>query len=107
MNLPTILQDFLKAQELFDSTTFASCFSEQASVFDEGKIYIGKDEIREWNQNSNNEFKTLFEVKDFLTKDDTILLKINITGSFDGSPVLLKFYFRIEDNLIAALTITE
>ena len=107
MNLPNILQEFLKAQKLFDSTTFSNCFSNQATVFDEGKIYTGKEEIRQWNENSNNEFQPLFEVQDFSTKENTILLKINISGSFDGSPVLLNFYFRIEDNLITALAITE
>jgi hypothetical protein len=35
MNLPNILQEFLKAQKLFDSTSFSNCFSDQATVFDE------------------------------------------------------------------------
>ncbi|MFS4471541.1 nuclear transport factor 2 family protein [Chryseobacterium sp. T20] len=107
MNLPNILQEFLKAQELFDSISFADCFSEQASVFDEGKIYTGKEEIRQWNEKSNNEYKTLFEVKDFSMKDNTTVVRINIFGSFDGSPVMLNFHFRMKDNLITALAITE
>ncbi|MGE8553614.1 MAG: nuclear transport factor 2 family protein [Chryseobacterium jejuense] len=107
MNLPIILQEFLKAQELFDSISFTNCFSEHASVFDEGKIYTGKEEIKQWNEKSNNEYKTLFEVKDFSMKDNTTVLKINISGSFDGSPVMLSFHFRIENGLITALAITE
>ncbi|PTT41429.1 hypothetical protein DBR28_04095 [Chryseobacterium sp. HMWF028] len=107
MNLPIILQEFLKAQELFDSVSFVNCFSENASVFDEGKIYTGKEEIRQWNEKSNNEYKTLFEVKDFSMKDNMTVLKINISGSFDGSPVMLSFHFRIENGLITALAITE
>ncbi len=107
MNLPNILQEFLKAQELFDIISFSNCFSEQASVFDDGNIYTGKEEIRQWNEKSNNEYKTLFEVKDFSVKDDTMVLRINISGSFDGSPVMLNFHFRTKDNLITALAITE
>lgn len=106
MNLPNILQEFLKAQKLFDSTSFSNCFSDQATVFDEGKIYSGKEEIRQWNEKSNNEFQTLLEVQDFSTRDNTILLRINISGYFDGSPVLLNFHFRVESNLITALVIT-
>ncbi|TZF96319.1 nuclear transport factor 2 family protein [Chryseobacterium panacisoli] len=106
MNLPNILQEFLKAQKLFDSTAFSNCFSNQATVFDEGKIYKGKEEIKHWNEKSNNEFQTLFEVQDFSTREHTILLKINISGSFDGSPALLNFYFRTDDSLITALIIT-
>lgn len=107
MKLPIILQEFLKAQELFDSISFANCFSEYASVFDEGKIYTGKDEIKQWNEKSNEQYKTLFEVMDFSVKDNMTILKINISGSFDGSPVVLNFYFRIENNLINALAIFE
>ncbi|CAD0223108.1 nuclear transport factor 2 family protein [Chryseobacterium sp. D764] len=107
MNLPNILQEFLKAQKLFDSTTFSNCFSEQASVFDEGKIYTGKEEIKQWNEKSNHEYKTLFEVKDFSEKDNTTVLRIKISGSFSGSPVVLNFHFRLKDHLIMALAITE
>jgi hypothetical protein len=82
-------------------------FSENASVFDEGKIYTGKEEIRQWNEKSNNEYKTLFDVKDFSMKDNMTVLKINISGSFDGSPAMLSFQFRIENGLITALAITE
>ncbi|MBP2618505.1 nuclear transport factor 2 family protein [Chryseobacterium jejuense] len=107
MNLPHILQEFLKSQELFDSISFSNCFSEQAVVFDEGKIYTGKEEIRQWNEKSNNEYKTLFEVKSFSVKDNTTILKIKISGFFDGSPIVLNFHFQIKDNLITALAITE
>jgi hypothetical protein len=106
MNLPKILKDLLKAQELFDSTSFSRCFSDNALIFDEGKIYKGREEIKQWNKETNSEYKTLFEVTDFSTEDTTTILKINISGSFDGSPVMLKFHFRIEDNVIAALVIT-
>lgn len=107
MKLPIILQEFLKAQELFDSIAFANCFSEHASVFDEGKIYTGKEEVKQWNEKSNNEYQTLFEVMDFSVKDNMKILKINISGSFEGSPVVLNFHFRIENGLITALAITE
>jgi len=107
MKLPIILQEFLKAQEFFDSIAFANCFSEHASVFDEGKIYTGKEEIKQWNEKSNNEYQTLFEVMDFSVKDNMKILKINISGSFEGSPVVLNFHFRIENNLINTLAIAE
>lgn len=107
MNLPYILKEFLKAQELFDSISFSNCFSDNALVFDEGKIYKGKEEIRHWHETTSSEYKTLFEVKEASTEGKTIILKINISGSFDGSPVMLKFHFRIENNIIAALMITS
>ncbi|MEJ5051390.1 nuclear transport factor 2 family protein [Chryseobacterium culicis] len=107
MNLPNILQEFLEAQKVFDSTSLSRCFSDHATVFDEGKIYKGKEEIRQWNEKSNNEFQTFFEIQIFSTQENTVQLKINISGSFDGSPILLNFYFRIEEDLIAALAITE
>jgi hypothetical protein len=35
------------------------CFSEKAIVFDEGKTYNGRTEIKQWIQKANNKYKTV------------------------------------------------
>ncbi|KMQ68126.1 hypothetical protein ACM39_09745 [Chryseobacterium sp. FH2] len=107
MNLPKILKDLLEAQKYFDSNLYSSCFSENALVFDEGKIYNGKEEIKHWNEMANKEFRPQLEVLDVYTEDRTIILRINISGSFDGSPIMMKFYFQIEKDKISALIISN
>ncbi|MHA4844774.1 hypothetical protein ACX0G7_11450 [Flavitalea antarctica] len=44
MNLPKVLANLVKAQNDFDSTAYADCFSETAVVFDEGKTHTGRKE---------------------------------------------------------------
>lgn len=56
MNLPTVVTDFINAQNNFDSEASANCFSE--------------------------------------------------TGTFPGSPVVLKFHFTLKNNLIDYLKVT-
>lgn len=38
MNLPQVIEEFVKTKNSFDSVAFAECFGEAAVVFDEGKI---------------------------------------------------------------------
>ena len=41
MNLPKVILELVKAQDNFDSTAYANCFTDTAVVFDEGKNYQG------------------------------------------------------------------
>lgn len=45
MNLPKVITDLVKAQDNFDSTAYANCFTETTVVADEGNTYHGKTEI--------------------------------------------------------------
>jgi ketosteroid isomerase-like protein len=54
MNLPNVIVALTKAQNNFDSVAYANCFSENATVFDEGKTIMGK-------QKSNNGLKKLMK----------------------------------------------
>ena len=107
MNLPNILQEFLKAQELLTVFLSLTVFLNRHPYLMKEKYIREKEEIRQWNEKSNSEYKTLFEVKDFSVNDNTTVLRINISGSFDGSPVMLNFHFRTKNDLITALAITE
>lgn len=53
MNLPKVITDLVMAQDSFNSTAYADCFTETAVVFDEGKTYKGKKEIENWIDKAN------------------------------------------------------
>ncbi|HEY1196558.1 hypothetical protein [Flavobacterium sp.] len=48
MNLPKVLTDLVNAQNSFDSSAYADCFSENAVVFDEGRTHNGRLDIQQW-----------------------------------------------------------
>lgn len=107
MDLPIILKNLLKAQENFDSASYSECFSDDAQVFDEGKTHKGKEEIKDWNEKTNDEYKTKLEAIDIFNEDKMTVLTTKISGTFDGSPIVLKYNFEIENDKISSLKITN
>lgn len=105
MNLPRIIAELVKNQNKFDSAAYARCFTETALVFDEGKTHNGKAEIEQWIDKSNKEYNATMEPLDYDEKEN--MLSAEISGSFPGSPVILKFHFQFSNGLIQSLKITE
>ena len=105
MKLPSIIADLLTAQEKYDSNAFSECFSDDAVVFDEGKTYRGKKEVRQWNEMTNTRYKTKYEPLEVTTKGDKITLKAKISGTFPGSPAIIEYHFETKNSKITSLQI--
>ncbi len=104
MNLPKVIAELVKSQNEFDSVAYTYCFAEDAQVFDEGKMHNGKAEIEKWIDKSNTDYKATMEPLNYDEKED--ILSAKIAGSFPGSPVILKFHFKIADGKIQNLKVT-
>ncbi|SFC65657.1 hypothetical protein SAMN05421747_11792 [Parapedobacter composti] len=107
MNLPKVITDLVKAQDNFDSVAYANCFSDTAVVFDEENTYNGRKEIENWIANANEQFKTLMKPINFVAEEKTSILSAEISGNFDGSPIVLHYHFEIIDEQIQSLKITD
>ena len=107
MNLPKVIADLVTAQNQFDSLAYANCFSETAVVFDEGKTHTGKKAIREWIDESNKKYKSVMKPLSIAHEGKTSVLSAECSGTFDGSPIVLKFHFDMKDELIQALKVTS
>lgn len=105
MNLPKVIAELVKKQNNFDSAAYTQCFTETAVVFDEGKTHNGRVEIEQWIDKSNKEYSATMEPLDYDEKEN--MLSAEISGSFPGSPVILKFHFQLSNGLIQSLKITE
>jgi hypothetical protein len=106
MNLPSIIKDLIEVQAKFDSKAYANCFSETAIVFDENETHTGQQEIMQWNEKTNAKYQTQLEPIEFYTIDKTSILTTKVSGNFDGSPIVLKYHFELNNGQIDALKIT-
>lgn len=104
MNLPKVITELVKAQNSFDSAAYAQCFAEAATVFDEGKNYTGREEIEQWIGKANKEYKAIMEPVAYDEKEN--ILSAKTSGSFPGSPVVLKYHVVLEEGFIRSLKIT-
>lgn len=105
MKLPKTIANLLMAQEKYDTLAFSECFSDDAVVFDEGKTYHGKKEIRQWNEITNAKYKTKYEPLEISTNGDEIEMTAKISGTFDGSPAIIKYHFETKHDKIILLKI--
>ncbi len=105
MNLPVIIERLVNAQNNLDSTAYADCFWESATVLDEGKTYRGKDAIRDWIDGANQKFQTRMTPVAYAAKEG--ILQAEISGGFPGSPIRLNYAFEFKGSLIQSLEITD
>jgi len=103
MNLPKVVTELIKAQNNFDSTTYAQCFTETAVVFDEGKNHQGRIEIERWIDKANKDYEATMEPLEYAEKAQT--LKTKVTGNFPGSPITMTYHYEFADGLIQSLKI--
>ncbi|MBE9463872.1 nuclear transport factor 2 family protein [Dyadobacter subterraneus] len=106
MQLPENIEGLIKAQNEFDSNAFAAYFTEQATVFDEGSSYSGRDEIRDWIQQATEKYKMQLKAVDFLQTGSKGKLTVEVAGTFPGSPALMQYHLELNDQLISSLKIT-
>ena len=105
VKLPRIINDYVKASNAHDVKSILSCFSDDASVRDEGKELPGKEKIGGWIAETVEKYK--FQFKPLSIKEDNVgvVVPMEVSGTFDGSPVTLDYHFTIESDKIRSLTI--
>jgi len=98
MNLPKVVAKLTEAQNNFDSAEYANCFNETAVVFDEGKTHNGRKEIESWIDKANKEYHATMKPLEYAAKE--AILKVEVSGNFPGSPIVLNYHLQITDELI-------
>jgi hypothetical protein len=104
-----ILPDPIAAYFAADQKTpenLVRCFTAQATVRDEGKTHSGRDAIAAWKADASARYTYTAEPFELDLNDGHSVVRCHVTGSFPGSPVDLRYRFRLERGLIASLEIT-
>ncbi|GAA4323019.1 nuclear transport factor 2 family protein [Flaviaesturariibacter amylovorans] len=106
MKLPKVIGDLVQAQNNLDSSTYAECFSETGVMIDEGKSYEGRAGIRKLIEEANKKYRSVMKPLAYTENDGTCVLSAQVSGTFPGSPIVLKFHFEIVDGKIKHLHVT-
>ena len=88
-----------------DSEAIARCFTEDAVVKDEGHTYAGLSAIKQWKADPSAKYDYISEPFASEEKDGTTIVTSRLTGNFPGSPVNLRFFFKLQGGKIASLEI--
>jgi hypothetical protein len=83
----------------------ARCFTQDAVVKDEGHTYTGDAAIKQWKVESATKYDYTSVPLALDRRDGMVIVTSRLTGNFPGSPVDLRFCFRLECGKIAFLEI--
>lgn len=106
MKLPKLAARFVETQNNYDSEAYTACFTDSAIVRDEGKTHTGKAEIRQWIEQANEEYQSLMKPLNYEQSGSNGVLTAEVSGTFPGSPIVLKFHLAMKDDLIDSLKVT-
>lgn len=105
VDLPAAIEAYFAADRSGDLDALASCFTADALVRDEGRDHAGVDAIRRWKADASRAYS--YTATPFASADDAgcTIVTSRLVGTFPGSPVDLRYQFRLEGDRIAALEI--
>lgn len=89
-----------------DGKAVARCFTTEGVIKDERKSHVGVAAIEAWKNAASAEFAYVAEPIALQKHDREIIVSGRVTGSFPGSPVILRYAFVLDRGKIATLEIT-
>lgn len=104
MGTPDVITRYQRSSGEQDFDTLVACFTEDATVVDEGRTYHGRDEIRAWRNEVATKYtftSTVLDTKQ--TVDDTIEVTTHLRGDFPGGEATLTSVFTLTNGLISRL----
>jgi uncharacterized protein (TIGR02246 family) len=103
---PAVITRYLRAADDKDFHALAACFTEDGSVVDEGKTYVGRDAIRRWREGTVAQWTYTTAVTGTeQVAGDRYEVAIHLEGNFPGGEVDLTQTFTMSDGLIGRLVI--
>jgi hypothetical protein len=88
-----------------DSEAVSQCFAENAVVKDEGKTHKGRTAIKQWKSDTTTKYQYTSEPFACEEKDGKTVVTSHLVGNFPGSPVDLRYLFKLEGDKIASLEV--
>jgi ketosteroid isomerase-like protein len=103
--LPPVIQKYVDASNRHDVDAIVSCFSKDAVVHDEKEDHCGSRAIEEWSRSTIEKYQFQFRPLRAEGNDRMVAVVIEVSGTFDGSPITLDYHFEIDGNNIISLSI--
>ena len=105
IELPKPIAGYFQAAKGKSAEAIAACFTPAAVVKDEGHTYTGRDAIRRWKDDSSAKYSYTSEPFSIAEQDGRIVVASHLTGDFPGSPIDLRYVFKIDGAKISGLEI--
>ena len=107
LNLPKPIAAYFSADKADkgDGEAISQCFTENAVVKDEGHTHKGRAAIKQWKTAASAQYQYTCEPLACEEKDGRTIVTCHLVGNFPGSPVDLRFLFKLDGDKIASLEV--
>jgi SnoaL-like domain len=105
ITLPSAVQDFFSGKNARNLPLALSGFSPDPVVKDEHHEYIGRDAIAEWLNSSTAQYDDQVAVQGSEADGTDVVVLGEVSGTFPGSPIVLRFRFAMAEGKISELAI--
>lgn len=106
VKLTQTIETYIAAANAGDAVKGSLCFSEDATVLDEGETLKGRKSIHDWMVKTRKKYNHTVRPLIFIQQAHESILTAEITGNFDGSPITLDYHFKIKNEQIEDLRVT-
>jgi hypothetical protein len=105
LDLPPVVAEYLSAERAKDANRLSLCFAENGVVQDEGRDRRGRDAIRHWKEEVDAKYGYVSTPLAASVEENTVTVRVRLTGTFPGSPVEVNQVFRLDSGKIVSLEI--
>lgn len=106
LELPPPITRYFTADVDPNPQAMADCFSEKATVRDENHVHTGRDEIRQWKVDYSKKYTATSTPIAVADERGRTIVTCKVAGNFPGSPIDLRYVFRLDGDKIGELEIT-
>jgi len=110
-DLPAPIADYIAATNAFDIEAFVATFADDALVNDHRNEFVGLAAIRDWAQREIIGDRVTMNCVEATNRGSGVAVTARIDGNFDKKglpdPLLLAFYFTIDNGRIVQLIIVH
>ena len=103
--LPRVLADYFAATNAHDVGAMIAAFTEDATVYDEGRDHVGVSAIRAWMKETIEKYDYKVEPIESSRNGSSAAVLVSLRGKFPGSPITLQYAFTLSGERVARLEI--
>jgi hypothetical protein len=104
LSLPEPIAAYFAA-DVRDADAVANCFTPRGMVRDEGHTHAGRAAITAWKSAASAKYSYATQPLRVEQENGRHIVTARVIGNFPGSPVDLRFVFRLERGKISSLEI--
>ena len=105
LNLPEPIAAYFDADKRGDADAVARCFTKEGVVEDEGHKHAGRAAIEKWKTAASAKYSYTSQPLALEQTNGRYVVTSRVTGNFPGSPLDLRYAFRLERGKIVSLEI--